>query len=138
MTVPRQGGCDWSGEGCDSEHSLALLSCSHTEPEMGPLAQAVKAVGASPRETPDMFSEPFQGQSFGIQRDEMFSVDFVGYVKMICVLGGKLKLRKFTLWGLEDDAAILLHFTACASPPPPLSVLDIKTFLLQDYFFSVN
>lgn len=105
---------------------------------MAPLAQAWNVIRTSPTETPDMFSELFQGQSFGIQRDEMFSVDFVGYVKMIYVLGGKLKLSKFTLWGLEDDAAILLHFTACASPPPPLSVLDIKVFLLQDYFCSVN
>lgn len=111
------------------------LSCSYTEPEMSPLAQAPKAIRASPTEIPDMFSEPSQGHSFGVQRDEMFSVDFVGYVKMICVLGGKLKLSKFTLWGLEDNAAILLlHFTACASPPPPLSVLDVKAFLLQDYF----
>lgn len=106
---------------------------------MAPLAQAWNVIRTSPTETSDMFSELFQGQSFGIQRDEMFSVDFVGYVKMIYVLGGKLKLSSPpTLWGLEDDAAILLHFTACASPPPPLSVLDIKVFLLQDYFCSVN
>lgn len=58
---------------------------------------------------------------------------------MICDLGGKLKLSKFTLWGLEDDAAILLlHFTACASPPLPLSVLGIKAFLWHDWFCSVN
>lgn len=79
MTVPRQRGFDWSGEGCDSEHGSALEECcSYTEPEVGPLAQAPKAIRASPTETPDMFSEPFQGQSFGILRDEMFSVDFVG------------------------------------------------------------
>lgn len=50
---------------------------------MAPLAQAWNVIRTSPTETPDMFSELFQGQSFGIQRDEMFSVDFVGYVKMI-------------------------------------------------------
>lgn len=88
---------------------------------MSPLAQAPKAMRASPTETPDMFREPFQGQSVP-RNTEGGNVPERGYVKLICVLGGKLKLSKFTLWGLEDDAAILLlHFTACASPPPPLS-----------------
>lgn len=79
MTVPRLGGFDWSGERCDSEHSSALGECcSYTEPKVAPLARAPKVIRARPTETPDMCSEPSQGQSFGTQRDEMLSVDFVG------------------------------------------------------------